>query len=92
MPAGIEQVAVAIVVEIDQPDTPLDMWHRAGTRVGRRRHVFEEAVAEIAEEDRQLPLIGSLHEVEPTVVVEVPAFDAHAAQLFAAAVVSGPNL
>ena len=80
MAAGDEEVAVAVVVEVDEAAAPVHVGQAPVAGAGGERDVLEQAVAEVAVEHGQLALVGGHEEVEPAVVVVVAAVDAHAAR------------
>ena len=78
---GNEDIAVAVVVKIDQAGSPGHVGEGAGPGAGEQGHVRKQAIAQIPMERGQLFCVRRLVEIEPAVVVEVDAFDAHAGLL-----------
>src|SRR5439155_4509318 len=96
VPARDEQIAVAIIIEIDQTGAPRDLVESACAGPGDVGHVLEGTSAKVAVEDGPLLLVGGHIEIEKAVVVEVTAFHPHGSQADSVAVVrqtrQQPNL
>src|SRR3954470_14947839 len=72
-----EQVFPPVVVEIVHADAPAGELARAHQQSGALRIVFEDAGAEITEEQKRVVENSGHHEVRLSIVVEVPKVTAH---------------
>src|SRR5439155_17566126 len=87
VPARDEQVAVAVVIEIDQARSPGDLIESACAGPRDVGHILKNSSAQTTVKDCPLFLIGRHIEIESTIIVEVATFHTHGSQADSVAVV-----
>ena len=75
---GDKQVAVAVVVVVDEEGAPGEELQAGDPQPGLKGHVGEKPVAEVAVQAVGLPLVVGDEEVEPAIAVVVAHVNPHA--------------
>ena len=90
--ASDEQIAAAVVVEVDDSTAPFHPRQAPGRGPRPRTDVLETLAGEVVVEDRPFSLVGGHPQVEPAVVVDIATVDPHAAVGLPDHVVGQPRL
>ena len=83
MAIGYEDVAVAVVVKVDEARSPVHMWVQGTWDLGFSGCIFEQTSTNVSVENGHFRLVVGDEKIQPTISVIIRAVDSHAAIDFA---------